>query len=141
MPYVTSILVSFVIMAHNYIVSLPPLSPWHALFSVIVLLGASRSPQHMIPSLYCCGSFPYRLQCFSRSRHFCCSEAIKNLEPCPSVQSSNQVIPHPLTTIFFSSGQAKFSFGSSIQDTFSFSSTVLLRTTIEKSLKSSVGSM
>ena len=128
-------------MTHTYIVSLPPLSPWHALFSVIVLLGASRSPEHMNPSLYCCVSFPNRLQCFSRSRHFCCSEAIKNLETCPPVQSSNQVIPHPLTTIFFSSGQVKFSFGSSIKDTFLFSSTVLLRTTMEKSLKSSVGSM
>ena len=140
MPYVASI-VSFVIMAHTYIVLLPPLSPWHALFSVIVLLGASRSPEHMNPSLYCGVSFACTLQCFSTSRHFCFSDAIKNLEPLPPLQSSNQVIPHPLTTIFFSSGQAKFSFGSSIQDTFSFSSTVLLRTTIEKSLKSSVGSM
>ena len=128
-------------MAHSYIVSLPPLSPWHALFSVIVLLGASMSPEHMIPSLYCCGSFPYRLQCFSRSRHFCCSEAIKNLEESPLPQSSNQVIPHPLTTIFLSSGQAKFSFGSSMKDTFLLSSTVSFKTTMEKSRKSSVGSM
>ena len=139
MAYARSI--SFVITAHTYIVSLPPLSPWHALFSVIVLLGASRSPEHMNPSLYCGVSFALDGQCFSASRHFCCSEAIKNLEPCPSVQSSNQVIPHPLTTIFFSSGQAKFSFGSLITDTFLFSSTVLLRTTMEKSLKSSVGSI
>ena len=129
------------IMAQIYIVSLPPLSPWHALFSVIVLLGASRSPEHMIPSLYCCVSFAYQLQCFSTSRHFCCSDAIKNLEPRPLFGSSNQVFPHPLTTIFFSSGQAKFSLGRSIRDTFLFSSIVLLRTTMDKSLKSSVGSM